>query len=583
MVKVIAHRKDKLPSSQWQSHLAAIGQSLHDMSLPPERRFRMALALAFHSDEVQWDKPQLQLITDELLKSNPMHLAIWTELLSFKNVRLIEPLAEAFADAARSSEQHHRAASLLAKFASSDPELLASIILRARMSDFEILYSPLAQHDQACSRLMLDVLQQNPSSETREERRLRFSLQSNAALVLMRLGLTDSVWPLLKHSSDPSLRTLLIQRFRETGVELRCLVDRFSDESELSTKRALLLAIGEYKPSDLSDTKREALMSDVGELFRDSPDPGLHSACEWLMRQWDQPIPELTSDDASLESVFGGDRDWFVNSQGQTLAVFRGPVNAILGSPDDEPNREWIEQLHSVEINRSYAIGLKAITVEQYQRFNPTGGEPTLTRLGPHYPACMMDFFEAARYCRWLSEQEGIPEDQMCYPPEKQIKEGFLPIPDYLSRSGYRLPSEAELEWSIRAGASTQFCFGDFEEQLGSYAWYIHNADFRPKPPGLLKPNDFGLFDAHGNIREWGQEWISHSSLEGKSVKLQSVDMEDLTRIVNVGHYRIARSGSFQDFPFSCRSAHRDKMPPLSRATSVGIRLARTIGRNSYK
>jgi formylglycine-generating enzyme required for sulfatase activity len=132
----------------------------------------------------------------------------------------------------------------------------------------------------------------------------------------------------------------------------------------------------------------------------------------------------------------------------------------------------------------------------------------------------------------------------------------------------------------MRAGATTRFCFGEWEELLGEYAWYIKNAYEAPRPTGVLKPNDFGLFDAHGNVRELGQEWISHAGGDSNvktGQRKHKLDIEDMTPIVNVGHYRIARSGSFRDYVFNIRCSRRDKMPILSASVDMGIRLARTL------
>jgi eukaryotic-like serine/threonine-protein kinase len=70
----------------------------------------------------------------------------------------------------------------------------------------------------------------------------------------------------------------------------------------------------------------------------------------------------------------------------------------------------------------------------------------------------------------------------------------------YLSHTGYRLPTEAEMEYATRAGAVTSRYFGETEELLPRYAWYVTNSQDRTWPVGSKKPNDLGLFDMHGNV-----------------------------------------------------------------------------------
>src|SRR5262245_18114614 len=104
-------------------------------------------------------------------------------------------------------------------------------------------------------------------------------------------------------------------------------------------------------------------------------------------------------------------------------------------------------------------------------------------------PIIGVTWFEAAQYCRWLSEQERIAKDQMCYPPVDQIKEGMIMPADYLARTGHRLPTEAEWESVCRAGAGTSRHYGVAEELLRDYAWYAQNAHGRAHPVGSKKPN----------------------------------------------------------------------------------------------
>jgi formylglycine-generating enzyme required for sulfatase activity len=126
-------------------------------------------------------------------------------------------------------------------------------------------------------------------------------------------------------------------------------------------------------------------------------------------------------------------------------------------------------------------------------------------------PVNKVTWYDAAAYCNWLSRRDGIPESQYCYEPNK---EGLLEfVPDYRQRQGYRLPTDDEWEFACRAGARTEWYFGEADEELvGNYAWWVRNShgdvnsDIRSFPVGLLKPNDWGLFDMHGNASELCQE-----------------------------------------------------------------------------
>jgi formylglycine-generating enzyme required for sulfatase activity len=165
---------------------------------------------------------------------------------------------------------------------------------------------------------------------------------------------------------------------------------------------------------------------------------------------------------------------------------------------------------HRERIGHDFAIATKEVTGEQFQRFlaaNPRVQVKVHERTSPE-PTCPMNsvsWYEVAGYCNWLSKQEGLPENQWCYTPndEGDYAEGMKLMSNPDERTGYRLPTEAEWEYSCRAGAVTEFSFGEPWELLEKYGWYNKNSRNRTQPVGRLKPSDLGLFDLHGNVWEW--------------------------------------------------------------------------------
>jgi len=148
---------------------------------------------------------------------------------------------------------------------------------------------------------------------------------------------------------------------------------------------------------------------------------------------------------------------------------------------------------------------------------------------------------------------------------------------DYLHRTGYRLPTEAEWEFAARAGTLTAHFFGDGIALLDRYAWFMANSENHGWPVGTTKPNQFGLFDMYGNAWEWVQDRYLEYSTDPKKTTLGNEDRE---LVVTNDAKRIRRGGSWSYDKETMRSAHRGAPTGYQlndREDSVGFRVARTL------
>jgi len=443
--------------------------------------------------------------------------------------------------------------------------------------------------------------------------------QAEAAIELLKLGQDAGVWPLLTHSSDDSRRTYLIHGLARLRVNPALIIRRLDIETDVSVRRALILSLGEYTGEQLTESFKRPLISKLLHWYRDDPDSGIHGAIDWLLRygrqgensrklDWQTTIA-LNETDRNLAGRSAGQRAWYVTKEGQTMVTVRGPIEFLMGSPEYEAGRVPAsdspqETFHRARIPRSFAISNKEVTTGQFQRFLDANPEVKATFTYPENPERMarvlqtfspdpngpqiaVTWYEAAMYCNWLSRQEGIPESEWVYPTRFiQIRDGMQMPKEYLHKTGYRLPTEAEWEYAARAGSVTARFYGTSDEMLKEYAWYSKNPPKRKTDPddaadphrtwpvGQLKPNDFGLFDIYGNVWEWCQDRMREDTLTGAVIE----DREDEVLLVSDKEARSRRGGGFSYEAAAQRSADRDTRNafPILRRDNVGFRIART-------
>ena len=269
------------------------------------------------------------------------------------------------------------------------------------------------------------------------------------------------------------------------------------------------------------------------------------------------------------------------------FAVIEGPVEFRLGSPPTETERfAGQEPYKRMAIPRRFAIAAKEVSVEQFQRFLKLA-KITIDRYqvppgvlnkfspDPEGPWIAPDWYTAAHYCNWLSEQAGLPKDERCYIPNEAgaYAEGMSIPADVLQRRGYRLPTEAEWEYACRSGAVTSRYYGNSIALLDAYARYQANSKDRAWACGSLLPNDLGLFDMLGNVYEWCQDAEIASRLWNKGIFNDRITRSEF---INEKTPRIFRGGSFNYVPAVVRSADRVRLAPASRYNLGGFRPSRT-------
>jgi len=225
--------------------------------------------------------------------------------------------------------------------------------------------------------------------------------------------------------------------------------------------------------------------------------------------------------------------------------VWIEPGSFTMGSPASETGRDSDETQHQVTLTQGFWLGKYEVTNVEWKSL--MGTEPwkgqSYVLDDPKSPVVYVSWDDCQKFIQKLNQKgEGT----------------------------FRLPTEAEWEYACRAGTNTAYHFGNTEDGLAEYAWYTKNAlDANGKYAhvvGKKKPNAWGLYDMHGNVWEWCQDWYG---------EYPSGAVTDPTGPAS-GQSRVLRGGSCDGNPENCRSAYRHRFTPVGRYYSRGFRLLRT-------
>jgi len=539
---------------------------------------------------------------------------------------LLGGLGKIFADPKGTDGQRLSAANAFADYAASDIAKLSQLLTLATPEQYSVLYplvsaNPLQTTVEELSKITATL----PESELGSVERVPFGQRrANAAVTLLRLGEREKVLPVFDMTDDPEALTQFIFRCRPRGVSVDALLDLLkivSTERQGASRRfdvpkyAILLAVGEFTLTEIPESRREPLLKQLSDTYRNDPSSGVHGAAGWLLRKWGQTEVVREVDQTPL--LYSLDREWFTlaitvtpksppepkeepakereGSESEptkpeppvdplplktfyyTFIVFPAGSSKI-GSVDDEPDRMKGELRHSVTLTRPFALLDREVTFAE------------LIAFAPQYASYMKqfdarledaglgaDWYDSVSFSRWLGQQSGVPEtDQSYADPESLDKETYprdpnpavnwapMDWPLELGRRGFRLPTSSEWEIASRSGVTTSYGYGSDVSMLGRFGWFQENRSKHVHPPKELRPGPRGLFDLNGNSMEWTHDWYSDYEAEAITNPLGA----------KKGSHRMFRGGSWFHTAAFCRSACYGANPPSFRIFFAGFRLA---------
>ncbi|MEZ6132650.1 MAG: protein kinase [Planctomycetaceae bacterium] len=441
---------------------------------------------------------------DALLAGDPLFVNAWVDGLFPVRNSLHDALVQAATKVDSPSHRRRMAVGVIGHFGRSDvtfpaAEHLVELTLFTEESASTALADVLLRRrDEILPLLMRPATEQLIHAHS-PETHAAVQRKTAAVLVAHQLGESSSFWENLNDVNDPRVRTELINSADRWELSASELIAALTDRPPLARQAVVLGLASNW--DGLSDGEQRRLMEVVTELYQNDSDAGVHSAAGLTLRQklGDQELREL-------QEKISGHRigNWQVLPNGLCMVSVDRPGKVRLGSA--LPGSELGVRLgrRSVTIDHPFQISTTEVTVRQFRQFDDTIPYSKDVTPSPDCPMSRLNLYDAMKYCRWLSEQQPwFDSENCCYPRISEIGEGMSLSTEDLLRPGFRLPTIDEWEYTARAGSMTDRFFGDADEHLSLYCWWVDSSNETLWPVAHKRPNGLGLFDVYGNVREW--------------------------------------------------------------------------------
>ncbi len=463
-------------------------------------------------------------------------------------------LRDIYEDASNDPSQRLRAAFGLTALGIDCTEYLLESVANAPPSECQNMVDALVRRQEFA---LPQVLQRGEAAIESQ----RWTLAARLAILALHLGDTSLVAEMIAQRPDPIQRTMLINEAQRWQASLMDWFDNPTVQQDLQLRCVACFVAGanvqEFGPY------QQSIVEIVSYWFHNYNDAETHSASGWLLRRFNQFVAEPQQQEMAS-------RDWYVTNKIELTMLKVAPGSFVRKEPrtrsdDDSVGRH---QQH-VAVTREFWLSDREISLADYSTYLNDPNYPNDLKSNrwrdsqdghgesPGHPVREVGWEDAVLFCNWLSKQDGLDA-------ALTLDNGVWIVDT--SSNGYRLPTEAEWEYTCRAGTTTNFCCGDVEELtiLRQYAVIAENelALCRSR-----LPNSWGFFDLHGNVYEWCLDDFDHYST--------ATEVTDPFEF-HQGKYRVIRGGTQAYKPIFAQSNSRVRNIPSYQSPTVGFRVART-------